>query len=133
MPPISKQNSNVFNSTFGIEIQTVDAPVSNDDDESYGTFVRPISPFEVASCYRLSRSLTYQLAQGTHFKHLMDGIPAMTSHWIITLLHDRIVHTIASNCEAINTSSDHSLTACPVPAFLNSDVVTSLSTNETWS
>ena len=55
-PPISKQNSNVFNSTFGIKIQPVDAPVSEDDDESYGTFLRPISPFEVASCYRLSRS-----------------------------------------------------------------------------
>merc|ERR1712051_149585 len=67
-PPFCASNNNAFASTFGIEFDTEE-----------GKYVRPISAYEVASCFRLDRDVTYSLSHPENFCLIDCGLPRSTS------------------------------------------------------
>jgi hypothetical protein len=66
--PFCSSNSNAFASTFGVEFAAEDT-----------TFIRPVSAYEVACCFRLENDLTHAISHPANFCLLDCGIPAMTS------------------------------------------------------
>ena len=66
-PPFYASNGNAFASTFGIEF-----------DFGGSRFVRPVSTFEVASCHRLDKDVTYSLSRPENFCLIDCGIPRAT-------------------------------------------------------
>ena len=123
----------MFGRAFGIEFTPSNPEISLPaQQQSVTKFVRPISPFEIASCYRLSKDLTYHLAHGANFHHLADGIPGMTSFWILTLLQDRLESTQSLNSESVDPPSNSTSIANPILSFLNGTIGTSLPDNKSW-
>ena len=67
-PPFCASNSNAFASTFGIEFEFESSRV-----------VRPVSAFEVASCHKLDKDVTYSLSHPENFCLIDCGILCTTS------------------------------------------------------
>ena len=66
--PFRDSNNNSFASTFGIEFEF-----------GGNRFVRPASVFEVTSCHRLDKDVTYILSHPENFCLIDCGIPRATS------------------------------------------------------
>ena len=123
---LSSPNHNLFQHFFGVEYFCDNL-----------TCVRPISQFEVAACFRLRDSITYQLAHPTNRIHLDAGIPALTSTWIFEQIIDRLVHIREVNTEFYDPSSssnpsDNALPATLIQAFVSGTTTTRLPSREQW-
>ena len=124
---LSSPNTNLFQHFFGIEF-VYDGR----------TCVRPISQFEVATCFRLRDSLTYQLAHPTNRIHLDAGIPAMTSASVFEQVLERLLHIREANVEFFDhspTSSASHADAAPVTliqSFVSGTITTRLPSRAQW-
>ena len=120
-PPFNASGTaNLFHHYFGVEY-----PCDGH------TFVRPISPFEFASCFRLCDELTYRLSHSHYEFYLDSGIPALTSLWIFDCIYHHLSHLRDANCEIFDPSQ-HAAPAAPCHAFLNGAVGTKLPDTSRW-
>ena len=90
---LSPPNSNIFQHFFGIEFLHEGI-----------RYLRPISQFEFAACYRLRDSFTYSLAHPTNRCHLDAGIPGLTSAWVLDSILTRLLHIRDENTECYDTT-----------------------------
>ena len=120
-PPFAAGSvGNLFRHYFGIEYCC--------DDH---VLIRPISPFEFVSCFRLNDTLTYRLSHST-FEHYLDaGIPARTSLWIFDCVLDHLFEIRDSNCEVFDPSH-HAAPAATCQSFLNGAVGAKLPDADRW-
>ena len=121
-PPFCSANSNVFGSTFGLRFEVDDAE-----------YIRPVSAYEVACCFRLDNNVTHTLSHPQNFCLLDCGVPSRTS----CMLFDAITRRL----EAIRVENfkihDPTRFAAPaaialVPAFTNGAVGSRIPGNDAW-
>ena len=122
-PPFCASNNNAFASTFGIEFEA--------DGSKY---VRPISAYEVASCFILDKDVTYSLSHPENFCLVDCGIPRSTSRLFLRALLQRLD---AINSESFEISMPRqyaapAATAC-IPAFVNGAIGSRIPDNHIWS
>lgn len=120
-PPLSAPSDNIFDNTFGIEFSIKNA-----------SLVRPISQYEVASCFSLDNNLTYKMAHSDTFPLLDLGIPGCTSSWILNAIFERLVSVRNENAEIIDPSTNAAPAAVSIPIFLNGAVGTRVPDNAAW-
>ena len=122
-PPFSSPNSNIFASTFGIEIDI--------EEKSY---VRPISSYEMTLAFRLDKNLTYKISQPENFLLLDCGVPGRTSHLVFETINKRLQQIRIESFEVLDPAAQHAPAAISmVPCFLNGAVGVRLPTPESWA
>jgi hypothetical protein len=110
----------LFGNYFGIEFIHGDS-----------TYVRSISPFEFARCFRLGDELTYKLSHPSNQFCFDAGIPALTSAQIFEQIHERCIHIRSRNFEIQEPNQFAAPAAC-VHAFLNGAIGVRLPDRESW-
>ena len=122
-PPFCASNNNVFASTFGIEFDV-------DEDK----FVRPVSAYEVTSCFKPDKYVTYFLSHPESICLIDCGIPAATSRLFLGTILSRLN---AVNAESFEISMPRQIsapaaTAC-IPTFVNGAIGSRIPDNHVWS
>ena len=144
-PPVSENNSNLFQRTFGIELIIAASKLGPDETIISERLVRPFSPFEHASAFRLDSNLTHDLSHAQNFALLEQGIPQLTSQCIFEAISKQTKILCEQSTEILDRSSDKGVDA-PVssrtraktqasllPAFLNSAIGVTLPCKRTWA
>ena len=120
-PPFDPtSNSNLFGHYFGMEFVHCD-----------NTYVRSISPFEFARCFRLGDELTYKLSHPTNQFCLDAGIPALTSARIFEQIHEWCSHIRSQNFEIQEPNQFAAPAAC-VQTFLNGAIGVHFPDHDSW-
>ncbi len=89
MPPFNPaEKLNLFGHYFGVEFV----------HEGH-TYIQAISPFEFASCLRLTDKLRHKLSLPAHTFCLDTAIPGMMSARIFDQMHKQCIHIHLSNLE----------------------------------
>ena len=113
-PPFVASNTNMFGSTFGMEFE-LDGKLC----------VRPVSAYEIASCFGLGNDLTHSLAHPAFFCLLDCGVPANTSKCFIEVLLSRLADMQRGNFQIMQPNH------CAAPA-VNGAVGSRIPDNRTW-
>lgn len=124
-PPLdNRPNTNVFRSLFGIEF-TADGH----------RHIRPVSQFEVTSCFALRDNLRYRLSHPSNISHLDGGIPGLTSAWIFDQIYDVLLHIRQCNVDRFDPSDvdpPAGTSTSFAHSFLNGTIVTRLPDHARW-
>ncbi len=120
-PPFDPaDNSNIFGHYFGVEFV-----------HGNNTYVRSISPFEFARCFRLGDELAYKLSHPSYHFCFDAGIPALTSAQIFDQFHERCVHIRSQNF-TIHEPNQFAAPAACVQTFLNRAIGVRLPNRDGW-
>ena len=111
-PPFGLPTSNIFGATLGIEF--TDGPDS---------MIRPLSAYEVTSCFCLSPDLTYSLSHPENNCLLDCGIPSRNAHMLLLSI---ILCLDAISAEGFEMIKPNRLTVptalANIPIFTNSAI-----------